>query len=428
MISRFTPFVHMLLLVIFIRTAFAEEAPMSDPDVIIREIEASVDHNHCTTRQFQHKTFCYEGVWFAFYSDGADFRYQTSVDSGRTWARAGEPVDQAPNGSTSFDVLKVGDRVYISHAVYPLGRYDVNAPYAKNPARRGEYLHEGRVRMGRIAGREIRWLQDVNPGFTPDYSNIVQDSAGYFWVFTREGGQGVAYRSRQEGDIGAWMPETVCVPENGRHALDTAALGGGRLYAASVLTEEGRLYGNFYDGRKWGDRSVLLADEMTATAGDDRRLSLEYDPTRRRLHLLYVDVENKLRYRFLDAPYGAVNWRPALSGPGRELASGVFTCALSLDASQAPHGLVITYGLEQYLGRDKRQRLGELYARRFGGEEWEGEAVLMSQPGTIHNWYPSVNQDAGDGLCVMYSRSVSEKRVGSPLAVMVSVYRLPAGQ
>ena len=31
---------------------------------IIREIEPSVDHSHCTTRQFQHKTFYHEGVWF----------------------------------------------------------------------------------------------------------------------------------------------------------------------------------------------------------------------------------------------------------------------------------------------------------------------------------------------------------------------------
>ena len=32
---------------------------------------------------------------------------------------------------------------------YPLGRYDVNAPYARDPARRGEYTHEGRIKKGR---------------------------------------------------------------------------------------------------------------------------------------------------------------------------------------------------------------------------------------------------------------------------------------
>ncbi len=75
----------------------------------IREIEPAVDHNHCTTRQFQHMSFCHEGVWFVFYSDGEHFRYQTSNDFGRTWERGKEPVDQAPNGSSSHDVLQVGD-------------------------------------------------------------------------------------------------------------------------------------------------------------------------------------------------------------------------------------------------------------------------------------------------------------------------------
>ena len=66
--------------------------------VTTRQINPSVDHNHCTTRQFQHMTFCHEGIWFVFYSDGKDFRYQTSADDGQTWLAADKPVDQAPNG------------------------------------------------------------------------------------------------------------------------------------------------------------------------------------------------------------------------------------------------------------------------------------------------------------------------------------------
>jgi len=408
-------------------------------EVIIREIEPAVDHNHCTTRQFQHKTCHHEGVWFVFYSDGRNFWYQTSGDSGKTWQRAETPVDQAPNGSTSFDVLKVDDTVYVSHAFYPLGRYDVNAPYAKDPARRGEYRHEGRIKKGRIEGQTIRWLEDVNPGFTPDYSNIVksqvnplagspfapplgygQDTAGYFWVFTRES-QGVVYRSRQPNDITQWMPETVCIPVSGRHALDAAALEKGKLYAMSMLTTDGKIYGNLYDGQEWGREGILIADDVTTVAGDDRRLSLEFDLTQKRLHLIYVDANNILRYRYLNSPYRSEDWQPALSNPGLELATGVFTCALSVDASQTPYGLVITYGLEKHLGRDKRERTGELYARRFDGKEWQGKAILVSQPGTIHNWYPNVNQDVSDGLCVMYSRSVNKAYLGAPLAVMVSV-------
>ena len=302
----------------------------------------------------------------------------------------------------------------------------MNAPYAKDPARRGEYRSEGRVKSGRIEGREIRWLADVNPGFRPDYCNLVQDTDGRLCVFERHDEQGVVHRSRRPSDITEWLPVSVCIPVRGRHALDAAALDGGRRYAASVLTTGGKLYGNLYDGKRWGEECVLLADETTTVAGDDRRLALEFDPTSKRLHLIYVDAGSVLRYRRLDAPYAKTDWRPALSEPGRELAAGVFTCALSVDSSRTPYGLVITYGLEKHRGKDKRVRTGELYARRFDGKAWQGEPVLVSQPGTIHNWYPNVNQDVRDGLCVLYSRSVDRAHLGVPLAVMVSVCTMAA--
>ena len=393
-------------------------------NVSICEIESWVNHNHCTTRQFQHMTFYHEGVWFVFYSDGKEFWYQTSQDDGRTWRRADKPVAPAPNGSSSHDVLKIGETVYISHAFYPLGRYDVTAPYARDPARRSEYRHEGRIKKGRIEGRKIRWLLDVNPGFTPDYSNIVQDAAGYFWVFTRESQRGVAYRSQKPNSIKQWLPESICTPVRGRHAMDAAALEDGQLYVVSMLTTDGRLYGNFYNGQQWAREPVLISDSTTDVAGDDRRLAVEFDTTHKRLHLIYVDRNNRLTYRWLDSPYRAEDWQPSLSQPGLEIATGVFTCALSVDTAQTPYGLMVTYGHQNHVGRDTRQRTGALYARRFDGRKWKGTATLLSQPGTIHNWYPSVNRDVSDGLCVMYSRSVDRIRLGKPLAVIVSLCQL----
>ena len=393
----------------------------SDDKAVIREINSSIDHNHCTTRQFQHKTFYHEGVWFVFYSDGAYFCYQTSDDMGETWQLAKEPIDQAPNGSSSFDVIKTGNKVYICHAFYPLGRYDVNAPYARDPSRRGEYRTEGRVKEGRIEGREIHWLADINPGFTIDYSNIVQDSDGYFWVFARKSQQGVVYSSQRPNNIEEWMPESICLSETGRHAFNAEAMNEGTLYIVSMLTSEGKLYGNLYDGQTWGEEAVLIADDVTKVAGDDRRLSLEFDPILNRLHLIYIDAESILRYRYLDAPYQPENWQPGLSEDGLELATNIFTCAMSLDTSQSPYGLVITYGLEKHAGKDKRERTGELYVRSFNGQAWLGEEIHMSQPGTIHNWYPNVNQVCNNGICLMYSRSVDKTVLGKPLAVMVSV-------
>jgi len=297
----------------------------------------------------------------------------------------------------------------------------VNAPYARDPARRGEYGNEGRIKRGRIEGRSVRWLADVNPGFTPDYSNILRDSEGYLWVFNRENQRGTCHRSLKPDDAGGWMPATVCIPMQDRHAPDAAALDGGKLYTVSVLTTGGFLYGNLYDGSAWGEKPVLIDRGMTTVAGDDRRCAIEFDPTLNRLHLVYVDGKSILRYRSLDAPYLPEDWSPPLSGPGRELAAGVFTCALSVDSSMTPHDLVITFGREMRSGTDKRERTGELYTRRFGGESWRGKEILVSEPGTVYNWYPNVNRDVRDGLLVMYSRSVDPDHPGSPLAVMVSV-------
>ena len=388
---------------------------------VIRQLESSVDHNHCTTRQFQHMSFRHEGVWFVFYSDGQDFRYQTSADGGQSWRRGGAPVASAPNGSTSFDVLKVVDEVFVSHVHYPLGRYDPRAPYARDPKRRGEYRSEGRVKRGRIEGRTIRWLEDVDPGFVPDYCNLVRDSNGFFWVFTRDSGLGVVHRSRDAGEIAHWKPKAVCLPVEGRHAMDAAALDDGRLYVASVLTTGGRLVGGLYDGANWAKDPSLLSDGMTEVAGDDRRVALEFDEGNRRLHMIYVDLGNKLRHRSLRAPYRESDWSPGLGRPGRSLEECVFTCALSKDSSQPSRGFVVTYGLEKHVGRDRRERTGEIHVRRFDGLNLGKAPILVSQPGTRYNWYPNVNGDARAGLCVLYSRSADEARLQKPLAVMVSV-------
>ena len=242
-------------------------------------------------------------------------------------------------------------------------------------------------------------------------------------MFNRETEQSIAHRSTVPDDINEWLPGTVCLPVKGRHVLDAAALDNGRLYVVSMLTTDGLLYGNNYDGGEWGDDPVLIADDVTTVASDDRRLSIEFDASRKRLHLVYVDARNILRYRFLDSPYRPEDWHPGHSNPGLELASGVFTCALSIDTSARPHELMITYGVEKYAGRDKRERTGELYARRYSGERWLGNVYLMSRPGTILNWYPNVNRDISHGICMMYSRSVNRDNPGQPLAVMVGIRR-----
>ena len=171
----------------------------------------------------------------------------------------------------------------------------------------------------------------------------------------------------------------------------------------------------------WGDSPVLIADDLTTVAGDDRRLAVEFDPTQNRLHLTYVDRENKLRYRYLDSPYSPSDWTPALAEPGLELAVGSFHVRSECRFVEGSLRVGDNLRAEKHVGKDKRQRTGELHARRFDGTRWLGEPLRISQPDTIFNWYPNVNRDVKDGLCVLYSRSMDERNLGTPLAVMVSV-------
>ena len=53
----------------------------------------------------------------------------------------------------------------------------------------------------------------------------------------------------------------------------------GKLYAVTLLTTDGKLHGNPYDGETWSDSPVLIADDLTNVAGDDRRLAVEFDPS-----------------------------------------------------------------------------------------------------------------------------------------------------
>ena len=92
--------------------------------------------------------------------------------------------------------------------------------------------------------------------------------------------------------------------------------------------------------------------------------------------------------------YGWLGGRVSLSGVAGTLGK-------ILDATKA-----IQHRVQVFLARMQR---------------WQGDPLLLSQPATIHNWYPNVNQDAKNGLCVLYSRSLNKDNLGIPLAVMISL-------
>jgi len=106
----------------------------------------------------------------------------------------------------------------------------------------------------------------------------------------------------------------------------------------------------------------------------------------------------------------------AYNGAWKVLEKKVFTCALSIDTSTSPYGLKMLYGKLRYVGEDPRVRTGELYVRDFNGECWTGKPILVSEPNTIHNWYPNLNRDASRELCILYTKGLE-----IPLSIMVSV-------
>jgi hypothetical protein len=312
--------------------------------------------------------------------------------------------------------MLVGDTVLLFYTDFTL----------PNNANDGDWLV---VREGQIAGLDIYFSNPIelvnDPNGVHFYMDVSQDENGYYWLSTRHGGGGVqnntVFRSLQPYDFISWDTGAVPIDINVDQSIVPEIIGleGGKAYAMARVydSNEYSIRGSFFDGTSWS--SDYKIDDMTDVVGDDRRISAEWDPLTKRIHLLYVDRYGDLRHRILNHPYRASDWKPTLNRPGTLVESGpVFAAVLSIDIREMPAPIYAVYGAERYVGSDPRTRSGEIYIKEYNGMNWCNNSYLISEVGEIYNWYPNVNKyvTADDKIGVLFSKGLS-----APLEAMFSV-------
>lgn len=369
---------------------------------------------HSTTRGTIRLVFRHEGKWLVFH--GGPNMYHFSTD-GIHWK--GKEV---PRFDSRSHLIR-------GNTIYSYAHQDVDP----NPEKRKMVTA---TFQGTIRGETIEWnrpnqIPHLNLGY---YDDLQQDSTGSFTVSGRvvhldDAGKvaGITIewaRSLRPNDITAWGPQQQAIhvvsDTKVSEVHENIPLEDGKSYVIGMVgvNGEGKLYGNLYDGRSWGAEDTLLAENMSNVRGTDKRMSAVWDPKERVIHLSYVDHDSRLWYRSCRSPYRVKDW----TAPVQLKPFKVFTNVMSLDATSNPAHLWLVYGKTLYEHRDPRWQSGELYAMKFDGKSW-GESVLVSEPGTRHNWYPNVNEDASQGIGVLYLKGVPESQgaiAGTDFDIMFS--------
>ena len=218
-------------------------------------------------------------------------------------------------------------------------------------------------------------------------------------------------RSLRPNDITEWGPQQQVIHHTSdmksSEVHENIPLEDGQSYVIGMLSVagEGRLYGNLFDGQKWREQDTLLAENMSTVRGTDKRMSAVWDPHARVIHLSYVDHDSQLWYRTCKSPYRTEDW----TAPVKLKPFKVFTNVMSLDASRTPARVYLVYGKTEFEHSDPRWQSGSLFLMKFDGKSWS-HPVIVSAPGSKHNWYPNMNADASQGLGVLYLKGMPENQ------------------
>ncbi len=412
------------LFVFSMMLAEAAETMSWPPTFIQSKIAATPGGYHATTRGTIRLVFPHEGKWLVF--RGGPDTYHFSKD-GIRWT-----ATESPKASRSH--LIDGDTIYTFYTV-------LVEPEPK-------WIFDSFVCRGTISGEEIQWEEpykfDTQLSYYPD---LKQDTNGYFTMTGRVplrdekhqfiGTEVLWKRSTRPNDISEWEPDMRCIEHTsdkpvdknswkkiGSTAHENLTLEDGKSYVFGMMTVggAGRLYGNLFDGEKWGTKSIELATGMSTWAGTDRRMCAVFDKAAKVIHLAYVDGGGNLWYRNAKTPYSANDWsKPVQLQPFK-----TFTVVLSLDTSHQPAHVYVLFGKTLFEGKDLRNTYGALYLQRFDGQSWS-EPVLVSEPDTEDNWYPNMNADVKCGIGILYLKGSGRTRPGKkpPLDIMFAATGAP---
>ena len=378
------------------------------PTFVRSRVATTLGGWHSTTRGTIRLVFPHEGRWLIF--RGGPDTYHFS-DDGKTWTAI-----EAPQAARSH--LIRGKTIYTFYTVLV------------EPA--PKWIFDKFVSRGTISGKTITWQAphklDTQLGYYPD---LKQDTEGHFTMTGRAAlrnernevvGEEVLWkRSVRPGDLSEWGPDVRCISHTsdtgdwrrvGSTAHENLTLKDGKSYVFGMMTVDGvgRLYGNLFDGERWGETDFEVARGMSTWRGTDRRMCAAFDATAKVIHVAYVDGGGGLWYRSARTPYGAKDW----SKPVRLQPFKTFTAVLSLDTSHEPAHVYVLFGKTLFENpKDLRSTYGALYLQRFDGRTWS-EPVLVSEPDTEENWYPNMNEDVRHGIGVLYLKGSGRTQTGKP--------------
>ena len=377
-------------------------------------------HPHSTTRQFQRMVFFADNQWFVFYSDGADCLYKVSID-GVSWSTP-HIMDKGIGGSSNIDVT------YRDNLFYYFNSLDVNP----DPDKRKMALF---AQKGSVGDQHIEWgekyrvFKNDDSDYNFMYSSVSMDPDGILWAASRHWSHSghfhdvVVSRTLQPFNITSWSPGMASLKTNDPKSLapQIIGLGAGKAYLTGKATEKGKIFGNFYDGVRWDNKDQMVG-ESTTVGGDDKRMSMVYEPGNEsstgRVHLVYIDDKDHVRYRVLSVPDGVPNWTPPLDQSGELVVKdskgrpiNAFSCILSIDSSEQPALIYLLYGETKWRGKDPRAIRGELRLTRNADGIWSNRSLLMSEYGEKHNIYPNMNENTDKKIGILYTKVRNDQRI-----------------
>lgn len=379
--------------------AFAKEEAM--PTFTISKIFTTRGGVHTTTRGTIRLVFVHEGKWLVFHGGPNMYHFQQDKVH---WA--GQEISQ----------FGARNHLIREDTIYSFAHIDTNPDSETRQMVAATF--QGTIRGERIEWGEPHQVPHLTLGY---YEDLQQDSTGRFTVSGRvphfdDTGKVTGLtiewaRSLHPNDITAWGPQQQVIhyisDMKSSEIHENIPLENGKSYVIGMLSVngQGRLYGNLFDGEKWGEENTLLAENMSTVRGTDKRMSAVWDSHTKVIHLSYVDHDSQLWYRTCKSPYRPEDW----SKPIKLKAFKVFTNVMSLDATKTPVHLWLLYGKTLFEHRDPRWQSGELYLMKFDGESWS-DSVLVSELRTKYNWYPNMNEDVSKGIGVLYLKGVPENQ------------------
>jgi hypothetical protein len=408
---------------------------MSESTFVVLRSDLGPASVHGTTRGHQRKIVYINGAWVIAYSNDQG-GHLNLIHDGTNWTK---PLTfQSHKHSSSFTLVSWKQRLFLFHTYFQSGE-----------ERKGDgvVVREVIVKNSNIEFKGEPQSVLIDPQGIDFYISAAAGSDGTFWVQSRH-----MDRSSEEvirdtrlthtatpGNLTEWTKPVVpiSVPGKGSIVPLVVPLPDGKAYAFARTYQDlwgkldpnpdaNRLLGNLFDGERWGEQFSVLSPRMTHIMGDDRRMSAVFDDRSGIMHLIYVDGDSVLRHRQLHPPYREENWQPKLSQPGVEVHPGPVHCAVSsLDPHVTPSCVYVVFGRELHVGKDPRERTGELRLAIFDGSAWQIEEQSVSEPGAKDLWYPNVAAEVTPSgqLGILYLKG----KLGARLALL-SVRSMPAFQ